>query len=143
MDRGKFKQNLVEALEFHNSSLTNEELETFLELNFDDDSSMIDWTFKDFNEFAIDIVENGLKEASIYLGLHYDGEDEDDEDDLYDSHYEVEFDDHCGDDDKSVRLDHLYELYKMEPNDLTSDELQELRDAGYDIEDDILLYMTF
>ena len=81
MTRNKFKQNLEEALIHHDCYVSDDELESFLDLNYDEDSSLSDWTFADFNSFAIDISCDGLRDACHYLDLHYPGEDEEDEED--------------------------------------------------------------
>lgn len=80
MTRKQFKQNLEEAIEFHDGWERNEDLEKFLELNFDEDSSLSDWTFSNFNSFAIDVCEEGLWRACRLNDLHYEGEDDDEDD---------------------------------------------------------------
>lgn len=78
MTRNKFKRNLVEALIHHDCDISNEELERFLDLNFDEDSSLSDWTFADFNSFVIDTSCDGLRNACHYYDLKH-WEDEEDE----------------------------------------------------------------
>ena len=78
MTRNRFKQNLQEALIHHDCEVSNDELESFLDLNYDEDSSLSDWTFADFNSFAIDVSCDGLRNACHYVDLKH-WEDEEDE----------------------------------------------------------------
>lgn len=78
MTRNKFKQNLEEALIHHDCEISNDELERFLDLNYDEDSLLSDWTFANFNSFAIDISCDGLRNACHYIDLKH-WEDEEDE----------------------------------------------------------------
>ena len=78
MTRNKFKQNLEEALIHHDCEVSNDELERLLDLNYDEDSSLSDWTFANFNSFAIDISCDGLRNACHYIDLKH-WEDEEDE----------------------------------------------------------------
>jgi hypothetical protein len=78
MTRKQFRKNLVEALIHHDCDLTNREVEEFLDLNYDEDSSLNDWTFADFNSFAIDVSCDGLRNACHYVDLKH-WEDEEDE----------------------------------------------------------------
>lgn len=80
MTRKMFKKNLLEAIEFHDGYEKDEDIEKFLDLNFDEDGYMEEWTFNDFNEFAMDVCEEGLWEAAKSYDLHYEGEDDDIED---------------------------------------------------------------
>lgn len=81
MTREQFKQSLLEALIHHDCYLPNEEAERFLDLNFNEDSSLLDWTFADFNSFAIDISCDGLRDACHYIDLrHWNDEEENEED---------------------------------------------------------------
>ena len=83
MTRKQFKQNLIEALIHHDCDLPNEEVERFLDLNYDEDSSLSEWTFADFNSFAIDISCDGLRNACHYVDLHHWADEEEDEDEEY------------------------------------------------------------
>lgn len=78
MTRFQFRKNLIEALIHHDCDLANKEVEEFLDLNYDKDSSLNDWTFADFNSFAIDISCDGLRNACHYVDLKH-WEDEEDE----------------------------------------------------------------
>lgn len=78
MTRKQFKQCLVEAIEFHDGCILNREVEKLLYLNYDEDSSIVDWTFANFNTFALDYVTEGISYACRYSDLKWedDGEDE-------------------------------------------------------------------
>ena len=81
MTRKQFKQSLIEALSHHDCDLPNKEVERFLDLNFKEDSSLLDWTFADFNSFAIDVSCDGLRDACHYIDLrHWNDEEENEED---------------------------------------------------------------
>lgn len=79
MTRKQFKQNLKEALEFHDAELTEEELNMVVDYNFDETRETAGWTFANFNTFAIDIATEGLRRACKFSDLHYESDDEDDE----------------------------------------------------------------
>lgn len=81
MTRKQFKQNLKEALEFHDAELTEEELNMVVNYNFDEDSSIAGWTFADFNSLAVDIATEGLRRACRLNDLYYKGKDDEDEED--------------------------------------------------------------
>ena len=78
MNREQFTQNLVEAFEFHDVDLPDEEVDKFLDLNYNEDSSLNHWTFADFNSFAIDVATEGLRRACKLNDLYYDSADEED-----------------------------------------------------------------
>lgn len=78
MTRKQFTQNLEEAFEFHDVYLPNEEVDKFLDLNYNEDSSLNYWTFADFNSFAIDVATEGLRRACKLNDLYYDSADEED-----------------------------------------------------------------
>lgn len=78
MNREQFIQNLVEAFEFHDVDLSDEEVDKFLDLNYDEDNSLNYWTFADFNSFAIDVATEGLRRACKLNDLYYDSADEED-----------------------------------------------------------------
>lgn len=78
MTREQFTQNLEEAFEFHDVYLSDEEVDKFLDLNYNEDSSLNYWTFADFNSFAIDVATEGLRRACRLNDLHYDSADEED-----------------------------------------------------------------
>lgn len=79
MTRKQFKQNLKEALEFHDAELTEEELNMVVDYNFDETGETAGWTFANFNTFAIDVATEGLRRACKFSDLHYESDDEDDE----------------------------------------------------------------
>ena len=78
MNRKQFTQNLEEAFEFHDVDLLDEEVDKFLDLNYNEDSSLNYWTFADFNSFAIDVATEGLRRACKSNDLYYDSADEED-----------------------------------------------------------------
>lgn len=78
MTREQFTQNLVEALEFHDVDLPDEEVDKFLDLNYNEYSSLNYWIFADFNSFAIDVATEGLRRACKLNDLYYDSADEED-----------------------------------------------------------------
>lgn len=78
MTREQFTQNLVEAFEFHDVDLPDEEVDKFLDLNYNEDSSLNYWTFANFNSFAIDVATEGLRRACKLNDLYYDSADEED-----------------------------------------------------------------
>lgn len=92
MTRKMFKKNLLEAIEFHDGYEKDEDIEKFLDLNFDEDGYMEEWTFNDFNDFAMNVCEEGLWKAAKSYDLHYEGEDdeEDEENEYTELTYEKE-----------------------------------------------------
>ena len=78
MTRKQFTQNLEEAFEFHDVDLPDEEVDKFLDLNYNEDSPLNYWTFADFNSFAIDVAAEGLRRACKLNDLYYDSADEED-----------------------------------------------------------------
>ena len=52
--------------------------DNFIELNYNEDSSLNYWTFADFNSFAIDVATEGLRRACKLNDLYYDSADEED-----------------------------------------------------------------
>ena len=80
MTRLQFKQNLEEALEFHDAELTEEELDMIVNYNFDESGETAGWTFANFNSFALDVATEGLRRACKFSDLYYESDDEDDED---------------------------------------------------------------
>ena len=79
LNRREFFMNLKEALDFHDAELTVDEMGTFLDLNYDEDSSLAHWTFTDFNGFATDVSYEGIRNACHMNDLKWNEEDEDDE----------------------------------------------------------------
>ena len=78
MTKQQFKQNLMEALEFNDCDVEEETLDNFIELNYNEDSSLNYWTFADFNSFAIDVATEGLRRACRLNDLYYESDDEED-----------------------------------------------------------------
>ena len=59
MTREVFKQNLKEPFERKDLYVKDEGIETFLDLNFGDETNCLqDWTFSDFAEFASEVCAN-------------------------------------------------------------------------------------
>lgn len=79
MTREQFKQNIAEAIDFHDGYISDEDLERLLDLNYDEDSSITGWTYSDFNAFAVDYNVYGIRYACRYSDLKWDDEEEDDE----------------------------------------------------------------
>ena len=78
MTRKQFTQNLEEALAHHDCDLPAEKIDKFLDLNYNEYSSLNYWTFADFNSFAIDVATEGLRRACKLNDLYYDPADEED-----------------------------------------------------------------
>lgn len=104
MTRKQFKQNLVEAIEFHDGCILNREVEKLLYLNYDEDSSIVDWTFSDFNTFAIDYVTEGIRYACRYSDLKWEDEDDGEDEDEPTIEYYKETDD-------PIVTEEVYEYY--------------------------------
>lgn len=91
LNRKQFEQNLIEALEAHDFYVPNEQIKEFLDLNYDEDSSIAKWSFADFNEFA-----SNLGDAIDFWDLcrsydfHYPNEDEDRVDVVYEVHSDID-----------------------------------------------------
>lgn len=80
MTKKQIKQNLIQALEYNDADLSNEEMDKIIEDNSEELSS---WTFANFNTFALDVATEGLRRACKFSDLLYyesDDEDEDEED---------------------------------------------------------------
>lgn len=89
--RESFKADLVYALECRDQYVSNEEIEKFLDLNFDEDSSIASWGYREMNEFVCEVCNEGfwdavrgcdlnvpLKKYRVKLnGIHYCVEEED------------------------------------------------------------------
>ena len=104
MTRKQFKQCLVEAIEFHDGCILNREVEKLLYLNYDEDSSIVDWTFANFNTFALDYVTEGISYACRYSDLKWEDEDDEDDDDEPTIEYYKETDD-------PIVTEEVYEYY--------------------------------
>ena len=57
MTRNKFKTNLSQALDNRDVYVSDEDLEKFLDLNYDEDGDW-DWDFAEFDQFACDVCAN-------------------------------------------------------------------------------------
>ena len=75
MNEKQIKQNLEEALEFHDADLTNEEMDKIIEDNLEE---LADWTFANFNTFALDVATEGLRRACRFSDLYYESDEEED-----------------------------------------------------------------
>ena len=82
MSRTKFKNNLVQAITSKDYYVEDETIEKFLDLNYDEDSSLAEWEYQDFNEFALALCDawGDIWEAAREFDLHYPDEDEEDDD---------------------------------------------------------------
>ena len=76
MTKNQFKKNLVEALEFHDVDLSNQEVDKIVDANFDEDGALADWTFNNFNAFAVDVATEGLQRACRFSDLEYKSNNE-------------------------------------------------------------------
>lgn len=56
MTRKQFKKNLIQALENKDQDVSNEDIEKFLDLNFDEDN--YEWDYDDFTSFAGELCSN-------------------------------------------------------------------------------------
>ena len=80
MTKKQFKQNLIQALEYNDTDLSNEEIDKIIEDNFDESEELASWTFANFNTFALDVATEGLRRACKFSDLYYESDDEDEED---------------------------------------------------------------
>jgi hypothetical protein len=80
MTKKQFKQNLIQALEYNDTDLSNEEIDKIIEDNFDESEELANWTFANFNTFALDVATEGLRRACKFSDLHYESDDEEEED---------------------------------------------------------------
>lgn len=76
MTKNQFKKNLVEALEFHDVELSDKEVDKIVDANFDEAGELADWTFNNFNAFAVDVASEGLQRACRFSDLEYESNDE-------------------------------------------------------------------
>lgn len=82
LNRREFFMNLKEALDFHDTELSVDEMGTFLDLNYDEDSSLARWTFADFNSFAVDVATDGIRNACHMNDLKWNEDDEDEDEEV-------------------------------------------------------------
>jgi hypothetical protein len=80
MTKKQFKQNLIQALEYNDTDLSNEEIDKIIEDNFDESEELANWTFANFNTFALDVATEGLRRACKFSDLYYESDEDDDED---------------------------------------------------------------
>jgi len=79
MTRQKFKNCLIQAMEAKDQWMPNNDIETFLDLNYDEDSSIAEWEFSDFFWFVDSICEEGFWKAVKSNDLHTPEEYEDED----------------------------------------------------------------
>lgn len=60
MTREKFKENLIDALEYRDQWVDDETLEEFIKLNYE---NVKDWNHSDFRTFVSDICAEDFNEA--------------------------------------------------------------------------------
>lgn len=77
MNKKQIEQNLIQALEYNDADLSNEEIDKLIEDNSEELSS---WTFANFNTFALDVATEGLRRACKFSDLYYESDDDDEED---------------------------------------------------------------
>lgn len=58
--RDTFKDDLVYALECRDQYVSNEEIEKFLDLNFDEDSSITSWGYREMDDFVLEVCNEGF-----------------------------------------------------------------------------------
>ena len=78
MNKKQIKQNLEEALEFHDAELTEEEIDKIIEDNLEE---LANWTFANFNTFALDVATEGLRRACRFSDLYFESDEDDEEED--------------------------------------------------------------
>ena len=77
MTRERFKENLIQAIEYKGQYVSEEDIEKFLDLNYDG-SGDFDWNYSLFTMFALEVAADSFWEAAKQFNLHYVGEEEDD-----------------------------------------------------------------
>ena len=119
MNREQFKRNLEASIERKDQYVNPEDIERFLALNFDEDSSIAEWNYDDFSDFSSDLCNNSgdfWKTVSSY-DLH-----------CPDKHYKIKttyVDYHITKEDiEDVVLSSLPENYEREA--ISEDELAEI-----------------
>ena len=58
LDREEFKENLIEACADKDQYISVDDLERFLDLNYDEDSDVATWNYRDFADFATELAAN-------------------------------------------------------------------------------------
>lgn len=74
MTKTQVKQNLIQALEYNDADLSDEEMDKIIEDNLEELSN---WTFANFNTFTLDVAIEGLRRACKFSDLYYESDDED------------------------------------------------------------------
>jgi hypothetical protein len=76
MSRQTFGRSLFQAIYYKGIVINEEDLEKFLDLNYDEDSDY-DWDYNDFSTFADKVVElkGDFWEAVAEFNFHYPNED--------------------------------------------------------------------
>lgn len=74
MSREQFKTNLIEACERRDQYISVADMERFLDLNYDANSALAEWSFNDFAEFADTLAANFgvLRDTCHALDLQFD-----------------------------------------------------------------------
>lgn len=77
LTRKKFKEQLQQAIENADYYVRDDAIEKFLDLNYDEDSSIVDWNYSEFTDFAHELCHQwGNFWATVrQFDLHYPGED--------------------------------------------------------------------
>ena len=124
MTREQFKRNLIQSIERKDQYVSNEDIEKFLDLNFDEDSSISDWDFGDFSDFVSDLCNNSgdFWETVSSYDLH-----------CPDKHYKVRtnYIDYCIEDFEVEEL--IRERYtEIELEELSEDGFEELKESILD-----------
>ncbi len=77
MNKKQIKQNLIQALEYNDTDLSNEEIDKIIE---DNSEELANWTFANFNTFALDVATEGLRRACRFSDLYYESDEDEEED---------------------------------------------------------------
>ena len=70
MSRYEFKENLTDAMADKDLFEDDETIEEFLDLNYDEDSSITEWDYMNFRCFVSDIAAEGFWEACRLNDFH-------------------------------------------------------------------------
>ena len=75
MTRKQFKRNLVQSIEARDLFVSDEDIEKFLNLNYDEDGDW-NWDYDTFGQFTADMCANfgDFWETVADWDLHYPGE---------------------------------------------------------------------
>jgi len=74
LTKEQFKYNLIEACADKDQYISVEDMEKFLDLNYDEDSSLAEWSYREFADFADVLAQHYgvLSEACQEFGLKFD-----------------------------------------------------------------------